>query len=87
MGAASPISTRRSSADLKRSEPKRTQRYAGDASLYGTTELRVPLAKFPFILPLDVGAIGFYDAGKVYVNGDRRVAGTPQRAEDSGSDI
>ena len=46
------------------------QRYAGDASLYGTTELRVPLAKFPFILPLDVGAIGFYDAGRVYVNGD-----------------
>jgi hypothetical protein len=46
------------------------QRYAGDASLYGTTELRVPLAKFPLILPLDVGAIGFYDAGRVYVNGD-----------------
>jgi hypothetical protein len=46
------------------------QRYAGDASLYGTTELRVPLAKFPFILPLDVGAIGFVDAGRVYLNGD-----------------
>lgn len=45
------------------------QRYAGDASLYGTTELRIPLAKFPFILPLDVGALGFMDAGKVYVNG------------------
>jgi hypothetical protein len=46
------------------------QRYAGDASLYGTTELRVPIAKFPFILPLDVGAIGFYDAGRVYVDGN-----------------
>jgi hypothetical protein len=46
------------------------QRYAGDASLYGTTELRVPLAKFPLILPLDVGAIGFIDAGRVYLNGD-----------------
>jgi len=45
------------------------QRYAGDASLYGTTELRVPIAKFPLILPLDVGAIGFADAGRVYVNG------------------
>jgi hypothetical protein len=31
------------------------QRYAGDASAYGTAELRVPLAQFPFILPLDVG--------------------------------
>jgi hypothetical protein len=46
------------------------QRYAGDASLYGTTELRVPIARFPFILPLDVGALGFADAGRVYVNGD-----------------
>ncbi|MGH7603356.1 MAG: hypothetical protein ACRENK_05070 [Gemmatimonadaceae bacterium] len=45
------------------------QRYAGDASLYGTTELRVPIAKFPFILPLDVGALGFDDIGRVYVNG------------------
>jgi hypothetical protein len=46
------------------------QRFAGDASLYGTTELRVPIAKFPFILPIDLGAIGFMDAGKVFVNGD-----------------
>jgi len=45
------------------------QRYAGDASVYGTTELRVPLAKFPFILPLDIGALGFADMGRVYVNG------------------
>ncbi|HEY1951470.1 MAG TPA: hypothetical protein VGG76_01585 [Gemmatimonadaceae bacterium] len=46
------------------------QRYAGDASLYGTTELRVPLARFPFIMPLDVGALGFADAGRVYLNGN-----------------
>ncbi|HEX3533359.1 MAG TPA: hypothetical protein VHT23_04000 [Gemmatimonadaceae bacterium] len=45
------------------------QRYAGDASMYGSAELRVPIAKFPFILPLDVGALGFADAGRVYVNG------------------
>jgi len=45
------------------------QRFAGDASLYGTTELRVPVAKFPLILPLDVGLIGFMDIAKVYVNG------------------
>lgn len=55
------------------SESFRTEdrsRWAGDASLYGTTELRVPIARFPFILPLDVGAIGFADAGRVYMNGD-----------------
>lgn len=46
------------------------QRYAGDASLYGTTELRVPVAKFPLIVPLDVGLLGFMDIGKVYVDGD-----------------
>ncbi len=46
------------------------QRYAGDASLYGSTELRVPIAKFPFILPLDVGVLGFADAGRVYLNGE-----------------
>jgi hypothetical protein len=45
------------------------QRYAGDASVYGSTELRVPVAKFPFILPLDVGLLGFTDVGRVYLNG------------------
>jgi hypothetical protein len=44
------------------------QRYAGTASLYGTTELRVPVAKFPFILPLDVGLLGFVDVARVYVD-------------------
>ncbi|HEX9130352.1 MAG TPA: hypothetical protein VF850_14410 [Gemmatimonadaceae bacterium] len=46
------------------------QRWAGDASMYGTAELRVPIAKFPFILPLDVGALAFDDVGRVYVNGN-----------------
>jgi hypothetical protein len=46
------------------------QQFAGDASLYGNAELRVPVAQFPLILPLDVGLIGFADAGRVYVNGD-----------------
>ncbi|MDQ6690936.1 MAG: hypothetical protein M3Z18_10540, partial [Gemmatimonadota bacterium] len=45
------------------------QRYAGDAAVYGSTELRVPIAKFPLILPLDVGALGFVDAGRVYLKG------------------
>ena len=46
------------------------QRYAGDASVYGSSELRVPVAKFPLVLPLDVGVLGFADVGRVYVDGD-----------------
>jgi hypothetical protein len=46
------------------------QRFAGDASLYGTTELRVPLVHFPLILPLNVGAIGFADVARVYLAGE-----------------
>ncbi len=46
------------------------QRFAGDASLYGTAELRVPIAQFPLILPLNVGALGFVDAARVYVDGE-----------------
>jgi hypothetical protein len=46
------------------------QRWAGDASLYGTTELRYPIARFPLIVPVDFGALGFVDAGRVYVDGD-----------------
>ncbi len=46
------------------------QRYAGNASVYGTAELRVPVAKFPLILPLDVGVLGFTDVARVYYKGD-----------------
>lgn len=46
------------------------QRFAGDASLHGTTELRVPLARVNYILPWSFGAIGFMEAGRVYVNGE-----------------
>jgi hypothetical protein len=46
------------------------QRYAGDLALYGSAELRLPLAKFAFIVPLDVGIFGVVDAGRVWVNGD-----------------
>lgn len=44
-------------------------RYAGDASLYGSAELRVPLGSFGFILPWNAGLIGFVDAGRVYMDG------------------
>lgn len=45
------------------------QRYAGDASLSGTTELQIPVARVPLVLPLDLGVYGFADAGRVYVGG------------------
>jgi hypothetical protein len=46
------------------------QQFAGDASVFGSAELRIPVAQFPLILPLDVGLIGFADAGRVYVDGE-----------------
>ncbi len=60
------------SAFLGGSETMRTlhrQQYAGDRSLYGTVELRLPVASFPFILPLNLGLLGFADAGRVYMDG------------------
>jgi hypothetical protein len=61
------------SAFLGGSESVRTlhrQQYAGDLSLFGSLELRVPLAEFPFILPLNLGLIGFADGGRVYMDGE-----------------
>jgi hypothetical protein len=46
-----------------------TERYAGDASLFGTSELRIPLAHFTFLVPLRAGVLGIAEAGRVYVNG------------------
>lgn len=46
------------------------QRFAGDAALYGTTELRVPIGTFPVIVPLNIGALGFVDVARVYADGD-----------------
>lgn len=45
------------------------QRYAGDASFYGTSELRIPVASVRYVIPLDIGVLGFVDAGRVYVDG------------------
>jgi hypothetical protein len=56
------------------------QRYAGDASLFGNSELRIPVASIRSLLPIDIGVLGFADAGRVYVDGNspggwHRVAG------------
>ena len=45
------------------------QRYAGDASLYATSELRIPLARFTLLLPLRAGIVGVAEAARVYVGG------------------
>jgi hypothetical protein len=46
------------------------ERYVGDASLYATTELRIPLARFKFVVPLRAGLIGVAEASRVYVGGE-----------------
>jgi hypothetical protein len=45
------------------------QRFAGDAALHASAELRLPLVSFPFLLPMNVGALGFAEAGRVYEDG------------------
>lgn len=45
------------------------RRYVGDASLYATSELRVPLVRFNLLLPLRAGVVGIAEAGRVYVRG------------------
>jgi hypothetical protein len=49
----------------------RRNRYAGDASTFGTTELRVRLGTMNILLPVDVGLFGFGDIGRVFVKGQR----------------
>ncbi len=46
------------------------QRFAGDASVFGNSELRVPVVSIRSWLPIDVGILGFADAGRVYLDGE-----------------
>jgi hypothetical protein len=46
------------------------QRFAGDASVYGTVELRVPLVRVATLVPTRIGALAFSDAAKVFVDGE-----------------
>lgn len=48
----------------------RTNRYAGDAAVYGTAELRLPLAKVLLVIPTDLGIFGLADAGRVFLEGE-----------------
>jgi hypothetical protein len=48
----------------------REQRYAGDASVYASAELRVFLTRFFFLFPTDLGIFGLTDVGRVYQDGE-----------------
>ena len=46
------------------------ERYAGDASVFGSGELRLRLGQASVLVPVDLGVFGFADAGRVYLDGD-----------------
>jgi outer membrane protein assembly factor BamA len=48
----------------------RENRYAGDASAYGSAELRLALAHFDLVLPTQLGVFGLADAGRVFLDGE-----------------
>ena len=48
----------------------RVNRYAGDASAYASTELRLSLARVKLVLPANFGIFGLADAGRVFVAGE-----------------
>jgi hypothetical protein len=56
-----------------------SHRFAGDASLYGSTELRAYLGGpvFASIFPVRFGLVGFVDTGRVWLNGESSNAWHP----------
>ncbi len=48
----------------------REERFAGDGSMFGNAELRIPLAEVNLLLPADFGIMGAVDAGRVFYDGD-----------------
>jgi len=48
----------------------RQNRYAGDASAYGSAELRLYLTRMTIVVPTDVGVFGLADAGRVFLEGE-----------------
>jgi hemolysin activation/secretion protein len=48
----------------------RINRYAGDASAYGSAELRLALTRFELVLPAQLGVFGLADAGRVFLEGE-----------------
>jgi outer membrane protein assembly factor BamA len=48
----------------------RPNRFAGDAAVYGSAEVRLPLTRLQIVIPGEQGVFGFADAGRVYVKGE-----------------
>jgi hypothetical protein len=48
----------------------REQRFAGDASVYGSAEMRVFLTRFHLVFPMDFGVFGLTDVGRVFMDGE-----------------
>jgi hypothetical protein len=48
----------------------RVNRFAGDASAYGSAELRLPVARVTLVLPADFGVFGLADGGRVFLEGE-----------------
>ncbi|MGH7509989.1 MAG: hypothetical protein ACREMZ_11010 [Gemmatimonadales bacterium] len=48
----------------------RVNRYAGDASAYGSAEIRLPLARVDLVVPAELGVFGLADAGRVFLEGE-----------------
>jgi hypothetical protein len=48
----------------------RPDRFAGDAAVYGSADLRIPLTRIKFVLPGQQGVFGFVDGGRVYLRGE-----------------
>ncbi len=48
----------------------RFNRYAGDASLYGSSELRLRVARVSGLLASDLGVMGLVDVGRVFLAGE-----------------
>jgi hypothetical protein len=48
----------------------RSHRYAGDASAYGSAELRLRLGRVKLVVPTHVGVFGLADAGRVFLEGE-----------------
>jgi Omp85 superfamily domain len=46
------------------------QRYAGDASLYGSADLYLPLTNAFVLVPGQLGVMGFFDVGRVFLDGE-----------------
>ncbi len=45
-------------------------RFAGDAAVFGSVELRLSVARFFLLVPVQFGVFGLGDAGRVYLSGE-----------------